>query len=140
MNGRPRVAVRRNCAAVRRRFSIRRGCENTLEDEQKEFFREVEDEDGEFRGGRRGNRKCGGLQDARQHLHRRRAPRSGNSCRQLTSRDNSLRIDAWLKNTPIGFYSLEYAWKKGNKPKRGEFSPDFFIKQGEDSVRDRDQG
>ena len=31
----------------------------------------------------------------------------------------------------MGFYSLEYAWKKGNKPKRGEFSPDFFIKQGD---------
>ena len=29
----------------------------------------------------------------------------------------------------MGFYSVEYAWKKGNKPKRGEFSPDFFIKQ-----------
>ena len=32
---------------------------------------------------------------------------------------------------PVGFYSIEYAWKKGNKPKRGEFSPDFFIKQGD---------
>ena len=29
----------------------------------------------------------------------------------------------------MGFYSIEYAWKKGNRPKRGEFSPDFFIKQ-----------
>lgn len=27
--------------------------------------------------------------------------------------------------------ALEYAWKKRNTPKRGEFSPDFFIKQGE---------
>jgi type III restriction enzyme len=31
----------------------------------------------------------------------------------------------------VGFYSFEYAWKKGNRPKRGEFSPDFFIKQGD---------
>ncbi len=51
--------------------------------------------------------------------------------RELTSRENALKVDAWLKNTPMGFYSVEYAWKKGNKPKRGEFSPDFFIKQGE---------
>ncbi len=29
----------------------------------------------------------------------------------------------------MGFYWIEYAWKKGSKPKRGEFSPDFFIKQ-----------
>jgi type III restriction enzyme len=50
--------------------------------------------------------------------------------RELTRRDNVCKVDAWLKNTPVGFYSLEYAWKKGNKPKRGEFSPDFFIKQG----------
>jgi type III restriction enzyme len=50
--------------------------------------------------------------------------------RELTTRDNAKSIDAWLKNTSVGFYSLEYAWKKGNGPKRGEFSPDFFIKQG----------
>jgi type III restriction enzyme len=31
----------------------------------------------------------------------------------------------------MGFYWIEYAWKKGNTPKRGEFSPDFFIKQGD---------
>jgi type III restriction enzyme len=51
--------------------------------------------------------------------------------RQLTSQENATKLDAWLKNTNVGFYSLEYAWKKGNKPKRGEFSPDFFIKQGD---------
>jgi type III restriction enzyme len=51
--------------------------------------------------------------------------------RELTSHENALKIDAWLKNTNTGFYSVEYAWKKGNKPKRGEFSPDFFIKQGD---------
>ena len=60
--------------------------------------------------------------------------------RELTNRENAQDFDAWLKNTPIGFYSIEYAWKKGNKPKRGEFSPDFFIKQGDPSLRCRDQG
>lgn len=50
--------------------------------------------------------------------------------RELTNRESASKIDSWLKNTPMGFYSLEYAWKKGNKPKRGEFSPDFLIKQG----------
>jgi type III restriction enzyme len=44
--------------------------------------------------------------------------------------ENARKFDAWLKNTPVGFYWIEYAWKKGNKPKRGEFSPDLFIKQG----------
>ena len=48
--------------------------------------------------------------------------------RQLCERENAVRIDAWLKNTPQRFYAIEYAWKKGEHPKRGEFSPDFFIK------------
>ena len=26
--------------------------------------------------------------------------------------------------------TVEYAWKKGEHPKRGEFSPDFFIRKG----------
>ena len=51
--------------------------------------------------------------------------------RELTKRENALNLDAWLKNPHMGFYSLEYAWKKGEHPKRGEFSPDFFIKQTE---------
>ena len=50
--------------------------------------------------------------------------------RELCSRDNSKAVDGWLKNTPVGFYPIEYAWKKGEHPKRGEFSPDFFIKIG----------
>lgn len=39
-------------------------------------------------------------------------------------------MDAWLKSAPQTFYTVEYAWKKGEHPKRGEFSPDFFIKKG----------
>lgn len=36
--------------------------------------------------------------------------------------------EAWIKSTSTRFYEIEYAWKKGNAPKRGKFSPDFFIK------------
>ena len=36
-----------------------------------------------------------------------------------------------MKNTAQNFYSIEYAWKKREHPKRGEFSPDFFIKIGD---------
>jgi type III restriction enzyme len=50
--------------------------------------------------------------------------------RQLCERDNTQAIDGWLKNSPQRFYAIEYAWKKGEHPKRGEFSPDFFIKKG----------
>jgi type III restriction enzyme len=49
----------------------------------------------------------------------------------LCERHNAKVVDAWVKDTPVGFYAIEYAWKKGEHPKRGEFSPDFFIKQGD---------
>lgn len=38
--------------------------------------------------------------------------------------------DSWIKSTPTRFYEIDYAWKKGEHPKRGKFSPDFFIKLG----------
>jgi type III restriction enzyme len=40
---------------------------------------------------------------------------------------------AWIKSTAVGFYTIDYAWKKGEHPKRGKFSPDFFIR-AQDSV------
>ncbi len=39
--------------------------------------------------------------------------------------------DAWIKSTPVRFYAIDYAWKKVEHPKRGKFSPDFFIKVGD---------
>jgi type III restriction enzyme len=35
---------------------------------------------------------------------------------------------AWIKSTSTRFYEIDYAWKKGEHPKRGKFNPDFFIK------------
>lgn len=106
------------------------GCEKTLADEQKEFFREVEDPDGDFRGGREAVPKSADFKTP-VNLAIVDATPERKFVRQLVTRENALTFDAWLKNTPMGFYCIEYAWKKGNKPKRGEFSPDFFIKQGE---------
>jgi type III restriction enzyme len=34
----------------------------------------------------------------------------------------------------MGFYSIEYSWRKGEHPKRGSFNPDFFIKIGSDII------
>lgn len=101
-----------------------------MEDEQREFFREIEDPDGDFRAGRElvGNRsdfKTPANLVIADAMPERRFVRT------LCTRDNAKVVDAWLKNTPVGFYSTEYAWKKGEHPKRGEFSPDFFIKQGD---------
>lgn len=52
--------------------------------------------------------------------------------RHLLKKENAALIDAWIKSTDQGFYEIEYAWRKGEHPKRGYFNPDFFIKKGND--------
>lgn len=51
--------------------------------------------------------------------------------KQLTKQGNAQVVDAWIKSTDHDFYPIEYAWKKGEHPKRGYFNPDFFIKKGD---------
>lgn len=46
--------------------------------------------------------------------------------------ENAKAIDAWIKSLDVGFYSIEYSWRKGEHPKQGSFNPDFFIKIGND--------
>lgn len=48
--------------------------------------------------------------------------------RHLIKPDNAAVIDSWFKSTDQDFYPIEYAWRKGEHPKRGFFNPDFFIK------------
>jgi len=52
--------------------------------------------------------------------------------KKLTKDENAKVIDAWIKSRDVGFYSIEYSWRKGEHPKRGSFNPDFFIKIGND--------
>jgi len=44
------------------------------------------------------------------------------------------KIDAWIKSRDMGFYSVEYSWRKGEHPTPGNFNPDFFLKFGENIV------
>jgi len=46
----------------------------------------------------------------------------------LIQPENVKRYDAWIKSPSTRFYEIDYAWKKREHPKRGKFSPDFFIK------------
>lgn len=48
----------------------------------------------------------------------------------LISEKLSKKIDAWIKSRDMGFYSVEYAWRKGEHPTQGNFNPDFFLKFG----------
>jgi type III restriction enzyme len=52
----------------------------------------------------------------------------------LISEQNAQVIDAWIKSSDVGFYNIEYSWRKGEHPKRGGFNPDFFIKIGRDVI------
>src|SRR5665648_130145 len=44
------------------------------------------------------------------------------------------KIDAWIKSRDMGFYSVEYSWRKGEHPTQGSFNPDLFLKLGENIV------
>ncbi len=44
------------------------------------------------------------------------------------------KIDAWIKSRDVGFYSIEYSWRKGEHPTQSGFNPDFFIKVGNNIV------
>lgn len=49
----------------------------------------------------------------------------------LLQSENVIRYEAWIKSASMRFYEIDYAWRKGEHPKRGKFSPDFFIKVGD---------
>jgi len=46
----------------------------------------------------------------------------------LTADETARAIDAWIKSLDVGFYSIEYSWRKGEHPKQGSFNPDFLSK------------
>lgn len=52
--------------------------------------------------------------------------------KRLIKNENAKEVNAWIKSRDVGFYSVEYSWRKGEHPKRGSFNPDFFIKIGKD--------
>lgn len=49
--------------------------------------------------------------------------------RLLIKSENAAAIDAWIKSTDKGFYSIDFSWRKGKHTKRGSFNPDFFMKK-----------
>ena len=54
--------------------------------------------------------------------------------RGLTAERTAKTLDAWIKSLDVGFYSIEYSWRKGEHPKQGSFNPDFFIKLDDDII------
>ena len=101
----------------------------TIMDEQRDFFDLLKDPDGDFRAG---SQEISNTHDFKTPCNLVIADSTPERkfIRDLCARENAQVLDAWLKSAPQRYYSIEYAWKKGTTPKRGEFSPDFFIKQG----------
>lgn len=103
--------------------------EESVSDEQRDFFDAVKDPDGDYSAG---TQMISNSHDFKTPCAMAIADGKPERrfIRLLCDRENAQTIDGWLKNSPQRFYAIEYAWKKGNTPKRGEFSPDFFIKKG----------
>ena len=103
--------------------------EKTIPDEQKDFFNVVTDPDGDYRAG---SETVSNIHDFKTPCNMAIADGSPERkfIRRLCERENAQMVDGWLKNSSQRFYAIEYAWKKGNTPKRGDFSADFFIKLG----------
>jgi type III restriction enzyme len=105
-------------------------CVKTIPDEQQDFFASVVDPDGDYRAG---SEKVANSHDFKTPYNMAIADSTPERkfIRLLCERENAAALDGWLKNAPQQFYAIGYAWKKGEHPKRGEFSPDFFIKKGD---------
>ncbi len=54
--------------------------------------------------------------------------------RELVRKDNAAKVDAWIKSTSMSFYEIEFSYAKGTHQKRGKFSPDVFIKIGNNII------
>lgn len=97
----------------------------TLKEEQLEFFDEVAESGGPFRSVRVMNRYD--FKSATNAVIADSDPER-RFINHLSESENAAHLSGWIKSTHIRFYEIDYAWKKGNTPKRGKFSPDFFIK------------
>jgi len=102
----------------------------SLVEEQQEFFAEATDPDGDFANGHVAVNNPADFKTPLTFVIADATPER-RFVRELTARANASQLDAWIKNSATRFYAIEYAWKKGEHPKRGEFSPDFFILQGD---------
>jgi type III restriction enzyme len=105
-------------------------CMKSLPDEQRDFFEAVSDPDGEFVSGRVEVNNPADFKTPMNLIIADATPER-KFIRELTERKNAVELNSWIKSTSNNFYSLEYAWKKGEHTKRGEFNPDFFLVRGD---------
>lgn len=98
---------------------------DTLKDAQIEFFDEATEAGSGY--------KCAEVRNRRDFLTPLSAVIADSEnerkfIRDLLDPQNLAHYVAWIKSTASRFYEIEYVWYRGVDPKRGKFSPDFFIK------------
>jgi len=54
--------------------------------------------------------------------------------KKLVEKENAELIDGWIKSPDVGFYSIDYYWRKGEHHKKGSFNPDFFLWRKKDNL------
>jgi len=98
---------------------------NLLAEDQKEFFDEVTDQGSGYKVSLISNRF-----DFKTPLNSVIADHDNERkfINHLFKSENVKCYEAWIKSTATRFYEIDYAWKKGEHPKRGKFNPDIFIK------------
>ena len=102
--------------------------EATIDEDEVEFFREVIEEGGDYKRVLVQNKhdlKSPVTMVFGDHAHETKF------IKELLKPENHKHLDAWVKSTSMNFYGIDYAWKKGQHPKRGKFNPDMFIKVGD---------
>lgn len=82
------------------------GTEVTVGDEQREFFRELQDPDGDFTSGREPVSNLADFKPATNLVIADPTPER-KFVRELCGLESANAVDAWLKNAPVGFYSIE---------------------------------
>lgn len=104
---------------------------NSLNDEELEFFDEVSEQESTYSKFEVRNHF-----DFKTPLNAVIADSSNENrfIKGLIAKDNLPFIEAWIKNTSVRFYDIEYSWRKGEHPTRGMFSPDFLIKLSQQSL------
>jgi type III restriction enzyme len=96
----------------------------TLKEEQLEFFDEMAEDGSGYKCIRIANRH-----DFKTPLNAVIADSEPEKrfIKELRNEANLPYYEAWLKSTATRFYEIDYAWKKGEHPKRGKFSPVFNV-------------
>lgn len=115
-----------SCSAAKLRRGTKRvfyppGCEATLADEQREFFRELQDPDGDYASGRKPVANAADFKTPANLVIADATPER-KFVRELCDRENANGVNAWLKNTPVASTPSNMPGRKASIPIAGSLA------------------